>query len=96
MADLKVNLPEKKNDSSNKKFFDISLDTPIIYTNQIIIYSVSNEEVEIGICIKGPNGDKSKVLQRLITTTPHFLRMAKLFSQVEKDILAQIDSKTKP
>jgi len=62
---------------------------PAIFTNQVMILSANQEEVEIGICLKNPNNNSSRITHRLISTTPHFHRIADMFKnfsdQIKKD-----------
>lgn len=58
----------------------------VIFTNQVTILSANQEEVEIGICLKNPDNKSSKVTHRLISTTPHFHRIADMFKSFSDQI----------
>jgi|GEM_PF-5688682 len=65
-------------------------DTTVVFSNHVAITKVSNEEVEIAICVKGPDESVADVKQRLIVTLPHFFRIKELFSLIATDIEKQL------
>ena len=67
--------------------------TPVVFTNQVLILSANQEEIEIGLCVKGPDNRSSKVTHRLISTTSHFHRMADMFKKFSDQIMEEEKNK---
>lgn len=53
----------------------------IIYANIVTILSHSQDDVEIGLCVRNPDGS-AEVKQRVFFSLNHFHRVAELFSNL--------------
>ncbi|MGV6945036.1 hypothetical protein [Sphingobacterium kyonggiense] len=53
----------------------------ILYSNVVTIISHNEDDVEIGLCVRNPDGS-AEVKQRLIFSISHFHRVADLFNKL--------------
>lgn len=61
-----------------------SLDN-IIYSNIVSVISMSEDDVEIGLCLRNPDGS-AQVKHRLYFSANHFHRVAKLFNEISQEL----------
>lgn len=83
---------ESKKTPSEKVGTTITMDKDalnnVLYSNVVTIISHSIDDVEIGLCVRNPDGS-AEVKQRLIFSITHFHRVADLFSELSKQLKEQ-------
>lgn len=57
----------------------------VIYSNVVSILSISEDDVEIGLCLRNPDGS-AQVKHRLFFSTSHFDRVVDLFNKLNNEI----------
>lgn len=79
---MEENSKEKK--GTNVVMDNTSLDN-IIYSNIVSVISLSEDDVEIGLCLRNPDGS-AQVKHRLYFSASHFHRVAKLFNEISNEL----------